>query len=101
MTRSIDSKLVHSIDIVHVTLSRGERSVTITSGVSAFVTSVSRVSRDAAGVHYETDTVIFLKPDQTIEEKDEIIVDSKYRPVAGINYCRDRAGLHHLEVTLA
>ena len=101
MTRSIDQKLVHSVDIVHVTISRGERSVTITSGASAFITSASRVTRDASGVHFETDTIVFLKPDEVVNDNDELIVEDKYRPVAGIEYCRDNAGIHHLEVTLA
>ena len=101
MTQPIDSKLVHSVDIVHVTMARGEKSITITSGVSAFVTSVTQTTRDAAGVHYKTRTVVFLKPDQTIGEKDEIVTEGEHRPVGGIDYCRDKAGLHHLEVTLA
>lgn len=101
MTRPIDSHLVHTVDIVHVTMARGDRSVTITSGVSACVASVSDVHRDASGIHYETNTLIFLKPDEVITEKDEIIVDGKYRPVAGIEYCRDSTGIHHIEVKLA
>jgi hypothetical protein len=97
---SIDTYLTHLVDIVAVTISKGERTEVTTEDVPARITSRREVVHDSRGDRLASKTVVYLKPDQTITGQDEIIVDSQQRAIAAIVRARDAVDIHHLEVTL-
>lgn len=96
---SIKKYLKHTVDIVHITLTAGVRSETVTTDVSAFITQKTVVVKDEIGDHFGTRHVIFLEGDTVIDEADELIVDGKQRPIVDIFRVRDTSTvIHHLEV---
>lgn len=97
---SIDTYLTHLVDIVAVTISKGERTEVTTEDVPARITSRREVIRDSRGDRLASKTVVYLKPDQAVIEQDEIIVDNQQRAIAAIVRARDAVNIHHLEVTL-
>ena len=97
---SIDSYLTHTVDIVTVTISKGERTETVIENVPARITSRREVVRDSRGDRLASKTVIYFKPDQVITEQDEVIVDNQQRAVSRINRARGAVGIHHLAVAL-
>lgn len=95
----IERYLKHTVDIVYVTMTKGIRSTTTTTDVPAFITQKTVVLKDESGDHFGTRNVVFLKGDVTLDEIDELIVDSKQRPIVSIFRVRTRsAAIHHLEV---
>jgi hypothetical protein len=95
--------LTHTVDIVHVTMTRGVRSTTTTSDVPARISESAVTTRDESGdlVHF-TKTMVFLAGDTEIDEGDSIIIDEKERPVVNIARCRRRPSvIHHLEVEVS
>lgn len=95
----IERYLKHTVDIVYVTMTKGIRSTTTTTDVPAFITQKTIVLKDESGDHFGTRNVVFLKGDVTLDEIDELIVDSKQRPIVSIFRVRTRsAAIHHLEV---
>ena len=102
MPSPIAHYLTHEVSIVTVTTSLGSRSTVVTTGVPAFIESRRVIVADAAGDHVQSDTIVWLKPDQAISEKDEIYVDGQNRNIRRINRVRMKNGdIHHLEVELA
>lgn len=97
---SIDQYLTHMVDVVSVTMSKGQRSESTTEDVPCFITSRHHVIHDVRGDHLEVKTILFFKPDAPISEGDEIIVDGQQRPIAPIRRARNAHGIHHLEVEL-
>lgn len=97
---SIDSYLTHLVDIVAITISKGERTEVTTTNVPAFITSRREVIHDSRGDRLASKTVVYLRPDQALTEQDEIIVDGQQRPIAGISRARNAVGIYHLTVTL-
>lgn len=96
---SIRKYLKHKVDIVHVTLTAGVRSETVTTDVSAFITQKTVVVKDEIGDHFGTVHIIFLEGDTIIDEIDELIVNGKQRPIVSIFKVRDTSTvIHHLEV---
>mgnify|MGYP001105170554 CR=1 FL=1 len=99
---SINKYLVHTVDIVHVTMTKGVRSMTITTDVAAFLTEKEVLYRDAQGDHFGTRTIVFLRGDTDVEEKDELIIEGKQRPIVNIHAARDLTPIvHHLEVEVS
>lgn len=99
---SIDKYLVHTVDVVHITMTKGVRSTTTTADVAAFITEKEVLYRDAQGDHFGTRTVVFLKGDAIVEGKDEIVVEGKQRPIVNIHAARDlTSAVHHLEVEVS
>ena len=102
MANPITHYLTHEVDIVAVTMTLGSRTVSTTTGVPAFIESRRVVETDAAGEHVESDTIVWLKPTQTISEDDEILIDGMNRPIRRINRVRQKNGdIHHLEIELS
>ena len=97
---SINQYLTHLVDVVTVTISKGERTETTVTDVSCFITSRREVIRDARGDRLASKTIVYFKYDQGITMDDELIVDSQQRAVAAIDRARNAAGIHHLAVTL-
>lgn len=99
----IGKHLIHTVDIVHVTMTRGVRSETITSDVAAYVSERKVVRRNESGDLYEMlRTLIFLAGNTVIAEDDNVIVEGKTRPVVHIHPARTkRTGIHHLEVEVS
>ena len=96
---SINKKLKHTIDIVYVKMAKGVRSTITSTDVPAFITQKTVVLKDESGDHLGTRHVVFLKGDVTLDEIDELIVDSKQRPVVSIFRVRTKSdAIHHLEV---
>lgn len=96
---SINKYLKHTVDIVYVTITKGVRTTTKTSDVPAFITQKTIVLKDEMGDHFGTRHLIFLAGDTTLDEIDEIVVDSKQRPIVGIFRVRTKSSsIHHLEV---
>ena len=99
---SINRYLVHTIDVVHVTMTHGVREEKTTEDVPAFVTEKEVLYRDAQGDHFGTKTIVFLKGDAVVEEKDELIIEAKQRPIVSIHPARDLTSVvHHLEVIVS
>lgn len=97
---TIKEYLTHTITIKHITMAKGVRSMVETANVPAFITNRKSVVRVEKGNFSQSDTVIFLLPDQTITEDDEITFDDITHPVVEIKRARNFQGIHHLEVTL-
>ena len=98
---SINKHLKHKVAIVYVTLTKGVRSTTTTSDVSAFITQKTVVLKDESGDHFGARDVVFLKGDTVLNEIDELIVDSRQRPIVSIFRVRTKSdAIHHLEVEL-
>lgn len=68
---TISKYLKHTVFIVTTTLTRGEETTTETE-VAAYVTTYTAVIQDVSGDHFVDKTLVFLKPDETISEKDKI-----------------------------
>ena len=95
----IGKYLKHTVDIVYVTMTKGVRSTITSTDVSAFITQKTVVLKDESGDHFGTRNVVFLKGDVTLDEIDELIVDSKQRPIVSIFRVRTKSdAIHHLEV---
>ena len=97
---SINIYLTHLVDIVTVTISKGERTETTETDVPCFITSRREIVRDARGDRLASKSVIYFKADQGIGDEDEIIIDGFQRAISGINRARNASGIHHLVVTL-
>jgi len=97
---SIDTYLTHLVDIVTVTISKGEREEVTTEDVPARITSRREIIHDSRGDRLASKTVVYFKPDQAVTEQDEVIVDNQQRAIAAIVRARDAVDIHHLEVTL-
>lgn len=97
---SINAYLTHLVDVVTVTISKGERTETTETDVSCFITSRREIIRDARGDRLASKTIVYFKADQEITDADEIIVDGQQRAIAGINRARNASGIHHLVVIL-
>ena len=96
---SIRKYLKHTVDIVHITLTAGVRSETVTTDVPAFITQKTIVIKDEVGDRFGTGHVIFLGGDTVIDEVDELIINEKQRPIVNIFKVRDTSTvIHHLEV---
>jgi len=87
--RSITPYLKHTVSIVFVTQSKGSRTTSTTTGIAAFVFERLKAKREGYGDQESTETVVFLEPDQTISEIDEIIVDGIQRPIVEIHKPKD------------
>ena len=97
----IGRHLKHRVDIVYVTLTKGVRSTTTTLDVPAFITQMTVVLKDESGDHFGVRDVVFLKGDVVLNEIDELIVDSRQRPIVKLSYVRTKSNaIHHLEVAL-
>ena len=95
----IGKYLKHTVDIVYVTMTKGVRSTTTSTDVPAFITQKNVVLKDESGDHFGTRNVVFLKGDVTLDEIDELIFDSKQRPIISIFKVRTTSdAIHHLEV---
>lgn len=95
----IERYLKHTVDIVYVTMTKGIRSTTTTTDVPAFITQKTVVLKDESGDHFGTRNVVFLKGDVTLDEIDELVFDSKQRPIISIFKVRTKSdAIHHLEV---
>ena len=94
--------LKHLVDIVHVTLSKGTRSVTIDTNIPAFIAEETVVIKSTEGDSLQTRTVVFLDSDVVLLDTDEITVNGKTRPIANILTARHirKNTIHHFEVTL-
>jgi len=97
---SINQYLTHLVDVVTVTISKGERTEVTETNVACFITSRREIVRDARGDRLASKTVVFFKSDQGIGNDDELVLDGQQRAIAGIKRARNAAGIHHLEVTL-
>lgn len=98
----IGKYLTHSVDIVHITLTKGVRSTITTFNVPAFITQKAVVLKDESGDHFGTRNVVFLKGDVTFDEIDELVVDGKQRPIVSIFCVRTKSdAIHHLEVEVS
>jgi len=97
---TINKYLTHTITIVQVTMAKGVRNTVEVTNVPAFITSRKGVVGTGSGNFAQSETVIFLKPDQTITRDDEITFDGVTHPVVKIFPARNFQGVHHLEVTL-
>jgi hypothetical protein len=96
---SINKKLKHKVDIIYVTMTKGVRSTTTSTDVPAFITQKNVVLKDESGDHFGTRNVVFLKGDVTLDEIDELVFDSKQRPIISIFKVRTKSdAIHHLEV---
>ena len=97
---SINQYLTHLVDVVTVTISKGERTEATETDVPCFITSRREIIRDARGDRLASKTIVYFKPDQGIGNEDEIILDGQQRAIAGINRARNASGIHHLAVML-
>lgn len=97
---TIDKYLTHIITIIQVTMAKGVRSTVEVANVPAFITNRESVAKTGSGNFAQSETVIFLKPDQGITKDDEITFDDITHPVVDIKRARNFEGIHHLEVTL-
>ena len=97
---SINQYLTHLVDVVTITISKGERTEATETDVPCFITSRREVIRDARGDRLASKTIVYFKYDQSITMDDELIIDSQQRAVAAINRVRNAAGIHHITVTL-
>jgi len=97
---TIDQYLKHTVTIGRVTMTAGVRSVVETASVPAFITNRIKVITDNTGAHTLSETIVFLKPTQTIGEDDVVTFDGVTYPVGRIYKARDFTGVHHLEVKL-
>jgi len=97
---TINRYLTHTVTIGTVTMAAGVRTVVDVENVPAFITNRDGVTRSGSGTFIKTETVIFLKPDQSISFDDQITFDGNTFPVVDIYKARDEVGVHHLEVLL-
>lgn len=97
---TIEKYLTHKVTIKRITMAKGVRSVVEVTNVSAFITNRKGVVRTGKGNFAQSETIIFLLPDQAITEDDEITFDDVTHPVVEIKRARNFQGVHHLEVTL-
>jgi len=99
---TIRKYLTTTVDIVHVTVSRGVRSETVDEDIPAFVADIRRLQQDATGDHVAYETVVFFNNDITVANSDEIIVNGIQRGIHRIKpLVNPRTNkLHHTEVIL-
>lgn len=97
---SIKPYLTHLVDIVTVTISKGERTETTATDVPCFITSRREVIRDVSGDRLASKTIVYFNLDQAITESDELIIDGEQRAIELINRPRNAVGIHHKTVTL-
>ena len=103
---SIDFYLTDTVTINRISISRGQRSISVVSSVPAKITNRTEVVRGTSGdqigasdVSFRA-TVVYLKPDQAIGLEDEIVVDGETKPVKRIERVRDGVGIRFLRVFL-
>uniref|UniRef100_A0A6M3MC44 Uncharacterized protein n=1 Tax=viral metagenome TaxID=1070528 RepID=A0A6M3MC44_9ZZZZ len=97
----IDKYLVHTVDRVRPTVVKGLRSTSTEEDLPARIVNRTRILRGVGGDQIVTKMVVYLKPDADVVEGDELIVDSKQRPVVGLIPARDGRGIvHHLEAEM-
>jgi len=99
---SIDIYLVHTIDINHITIADGDRSVSTETDIPAFIIDREEVSRSVSGDFRDTSnisqsTYVWLKPDQALSMQDELVVDGSIRPVLRIEKPRDLRSVDGLD----
>ena len=97
---TIKPYLTHLVDVVTVTISKGERTEATEIDVPCRITSRREIVRDARGDRLASKTIVYFKADQGITNADEIIVDGQQRAIANINRARDEVNIHHLVVML-
>ena len=97
----IDKYLVHTVDRIEVTITKGLRTTSTSSDIPARIVNRMRILRDVGGDQVVTKMVVYLKPDADVVEGDELIVDGLQRPIAGLIRARDGRGVvHHLEAEM-
>jgi len=101
MIINIKRYLVHTIDRVRPTVTKGLRSTETELDLQARIVNRTRILRGPDGDQVVTDMVIYLLPDADVIEGDELIVDQEQRPIAELILARDGQGhIHHLEAKL-
>ena len=99
---TISKYLKHTVTIITTTTLRGTET-TSENEVDAYVTTYRAVERDVSGVHLIDRTLVFLRPDETVAEKDKIRVAAGDKEISINKIRRPRfVGLtpNHIEVYL-
>jgi len=102
--QSIDYYLIHTCDINHITVSRGENSRTTETGIPTRIVERTEVARSASGDAIATSdvafrvTILYFKPTQTIGFQDEIVIDDMIKPIKRIENVRDDVGIRFKKV---
>jgi len=105
---SIDQYLTHLVDINHVTLSRGLKTITSTeTDVPAFIAEKYEIMRSGSGDYIGTaktshgmtgTTYVMFKPDQVFGPNDEIVINGVVHVNQGIKKVWDRKSVRFLQV---
>ena len=102
--REIDYYLVHTVDINHITASRGDITYTTETDIPTRIVERTEVTRGSSGDSIGTSdvafrvTILYFKPTQSIGFQDEIVIDGVTKPVRRIELVRDAVGIRFKRV---